>query len=55
MLLPMLSCLALALPTAVPQQSKDKPSYRVVTYTELMAEVKSHKGKVIVVDLWTDG
>ena len=32
-----------------------KREYKVVTFAELVKELKSHKGKVVVVDLWTDG
>lgn len=52
---PLLACLAIALPSPTFQQPKDTPSYKVVSYNELIQEVKNHKGKVIVVDLWTDG
>lgn len=40
--------------TALPIQ-ENVNSYRVVTFPELVKELKNHKGKVVVVDLWTNG
>jgi hypothetical protein len=39
---------------ALPQEQAAKP-YKVITFKELVQELRSHKGKVVVVDLWTDG
>lgn len=54
-LYPMLTGLALLLPASLPQSSQTATASRLISYTELMQEVKRNKGKVIVVDLWTDG